>query len=152
MLCDLSLCPYCTSGIRMGGMKVEETTRGPLGDRHLRNHLPWFFSFLPTTHPLQQTYGLPMTHEGEGPDPNTGHVPEQAKLDFTNALHGIGPKASQHKDFLRWARASFLWYFYICQRWTLCSEAANTTGVNNFNYVCFAQWNIKSHTGHVFFF
>lgn len=61
-----------------------------------------FLTFLPTTHPLQQTYDLPMTHEGEGPDPNTGNVPEQAKLDFTNALCGVGPKASQHKDFSRW--------------------------------------------------
>lgn len=71
----------------MGGTAVEETTRRLRKqeiDACLRNHLPQFSSLLPTTHPLQQTYGLPMTHEGEGPNPNPEHFPEQAKLDFNN--------------------------------------------------------------------
>lgn len=72
---------------------MEKTTRGPLGDQCLSEKTPpsVFLTLSPTTHTLQQTYGLPMTHEGEGCNPNTGHVPEQAKLDFTNALCGTGP-------------------------------------------------------------
>lgn len=64
---------------------MEETTRESL--ENLCLSLCFIsLTLTPTTHTLQQTYGLPMIHEGEGSDPNTGHVPEQAKLHFINAL------------------------------------------------------------------
>lgn len=79
--------------------KMVETTRGPLGDWCPSEKTPpsVFLTLSLSSHILQQPYGFPMTHEGEGFDPNTGHVPEQAKLDFTNALCGTGPKQANIK-------------------------------------------------------